>query len=49
MRRDEGARAAPLRALVPLLPYVARHKGRLAAALAALTVASAATLTVPPI
>jgi ATP-binding cassette subfamily B protein len=46
-RRDEGAPAAPLRALVPLLPYVARHKGRLAAALAALSIASAATLTVP--
>jgi ATP-binding cassette subfamily B protein len=46
-RRHEGAPAAPLRALVPLLPYLARYKGRLAAALAALSVASAATLTVP--
>jgi ATP-binding cassette subfamily B protein len=47
LRRQEGAEAAPLRALVPLLPYLARYKGRLAAALAALSVASAATLTVP--
>jgi ATP-binding cassette subfamily B protein len=44
---DSNAPAAPLRALVPLLPYLARHKGRLAAALAALSIASAATLTVP--
>ena len=36
-----------LRALLPLLPYVARHKGWIAAALVALVVASAATLTVP--
>jgi ATP-binding cassette subfamily B protein len=47
VRGDDGAPAAPLHALVPLLPYVARHKGRLAAALAALSVASAATLVVP--
>ncbi|MEA2841997.1 MAG: ATP-binding cassette, subfamily bacterial [Methylobacteriaceae bacterium] len=47
LRRQDGAETAPLRALVPLLPYVARHKGRLAAALAALSVASAATLVVP--
>jgi ATP-binding cassette subfamily B protein len=47
MRRDDGAPAAPLRALVPLLPYLARYRGRLAAALAALSVASAATLLVP--
>jgi ATP-binding cassette subfamily B protein len=47
LRRQDGAETAPLRALVPLLPYVARHKGRLAAALAALSAASAATLTVP--
>ncbi len=38
---------APMRALVPLLPYVRRYKGRIAAAIAALTLASAATLTVP--
>ena len=36
-----------LRALLPLLPYVARHKAWIAAALTALVVASAATLTVP--
>jgi ATP-binding cassette subfamily B protein len=47
MRREDGAQAAPLRALVPLLPYVVRYKGRLLAALAALSVASAATLVVP--
>jgi ATP-binding cassette subfamily B protein len=47
MRREEGPEAAPPRALVPLLSYVAHYKGRLAAALAALSVASAATLTVP--
>jgi ATP-binding cassette subfamily B protein len=47
MRGEDGAPAAPLRALAPLLPYLARYKGRLAAALAALSVASAATLTVP--
>jgi ATP-binding cassette, subfamily B, bacterial len=46
LRRQHGAEA-PLRALVPLLPYLARYKGRLAAALAALSVASAATLVVP--
>jgi ATP-binding cassette subfamily B protein len=47
MRREDRVDAAPLRALLPLLSYVARHKGRLAAALAALSVASAATLVVP--
>ena len=36
-----------LRALVPLLPYAFRYKGRIGAALLALIVASAATLTVP--
>jgi len=36
-----------LRALVPLLPYLARYRGRALAALAALTVASAVTLAVP--
>lgn len=38
---------ASLKALLPLAPYALRYKGRLAAALVALTVASAATLTVP--
>ena len=38
---------APLRALKPLLPYGLRYRGRIAAALVALVVASAATLTVP--
>jgi ATP-binding cassette subfamily B protein len=47
MRSDDAVPAAPLGALVPLLPYVARHKGRLLAALAALSVASGATLVVP--
>ncbi len=36
-----------LKALAPLVPYAARHRGRILAALAALTLASAATLTVP--
>ena len=36
-----------LRALVPLLPYVRRYRGRIGAAFLALMVASAATLTVP--
>ncbi|MBM3608948.1 MAG: ABC transporter, partial [Alphaproteobacteria bacterium] len=36
-----------LRALLPLVPYAGRYRGRIAAALAALTVASIATLTVP--
>ena len=38
---------APLRALKPLLPYGLRYRGRIAAALVALIVASVATLTVP--
>jgi ATP-binding cassette subfamily B protein len=46
-RRGDGPEAAPLRALVPLLPYLARYNGRLVAALVALSVASAATLLVP--
>jgi len=37
MRGEDGAPAAPLRALAPLLPYLARYKGRLVAALAALS------------
>ena len=36
-----------LRALIPLLPYAWRYRLRIGAALVALTVASAATLTVP--
>ena len=36
-----------LRALLPLVPYARRYKGRITAALVALVVASAATLTVP--
>ncbi len=36
-----------LKALKPLLPYAARHKGWIAGALVALTVASGATLTLP--
>ncbi len=36
-----------LKALLPLLPYAGRYRGRIAAALAALTIASIATLTVP--
>ena len=36
-----------LKALLPLLPYAARHRMWILAALLALTVASAATLTVP--
>jgi len=47
---DLGAKRpekAPLRALKPLLPYGLRYRGRIAAALVALVVASAATLTVP--
>jgi len=38
---------APLGALEPLLPYALRHRGRIALALVALLVASAATLAVP--
>ena len=36
-----------LRALLPLVPYAKRYKGRILAALVALSVAAAATLTVP--
>lgn len=36
-----------LKALLPLIPYALRYKGRIFGALAALTVASIATLTVP--
>ena len=38
---------APLSALKPLFPYAARYRGRIAAAVVALIVASAATLTLP--
>ncbi len=41
------ARRAPLSNLKPVLPYALAHKGRIAAALVALVVASAATLVVP--
>ncbi|MDE2364955.1 MAG: ATP-binding cassette domain-containing protein [Hyphomicrobiales bacterium] len=43
----DGRRSRSLAALRPLLPYALRNKGRIAAALVALTVASAATLTFP--
>ena len=46
----DSAAAPPrtsLRALIPLLPYAWRYRLRIGAALVALTVASAATLTVP--
>src|SRR6476620_3427261 len=36
-----------LRALIPLIPYARRYKGRILAAIAALTAAAGATLTVP--
>jgi ATP-binding cassette subfamily B protein len=42
-----SAAKAPLSALAPLLPFAVRYKARIAAALAALAVASAATLVVP--
>ena len=46
--RDRGARRrAPLNALKPLLPYVFAHRGRIAAGLVALALASAAMLVVP--
>src|SRR5215204_5298793 len=38
---------ANLSALTPLVPYALRYRGRIAAALAALVAASAATLVVP--
>ena len=45
----EGGRTgrASLRPLLALTPYVLRHKGMVAAALIALLIAAAATLTVP--
>ncbi len=46
--RDRGAkRRAPLHALKPLLPYAFAHRGRIAAGLVALALASAAMLVVP--
>lgn len=42
-----AARQHAPRALLPLVPYVLRYKARIAAALVALTLAAAATLTVP--
>jgi ATP-binding cassette, subfamily B, bacterial len=43
----QGAERAPMASLRALLPYVARHKGRIAGALVALALASLATLTLP--
>jgi ATP-binding cassette subfamily B protein len=40
-------RRAPLKALLPLLPFAWRYRGRILAALVALCIAAAATLTVP--
>jgi len=42
-----GKRRRSPRALLTLVPYVARYRGRIAAALCALTMAAAATLVVP--
>jgi len=44
---ETAARSASFRALLPLLRYGLRYRGRALAALAALTVSSAATLAVP--
>ena len=41
------AKRTSLRALLPLVPYTRRYTGRILAAVAALSVAAAATLTVP--
>jgi len=43
----DGKRSVKLKPLARLLPYIARYRGRALAALAALIVASAATLIVP--
>ena len=43
----DGPPKSSLRALAPLLPYALRYKGRIAAALVALVLASAATLVIP--
>ncbi len=45
--KEANKPATSLRALLPLVPYARRYKGRILAALAALSVASGATLTVP--
>ena len=47
MTESSASANAPLAALRPLLPYGWRYRGRLMAALAALSVASGATLVVP--
>ena len=44
---DQSRSKAALSALKPLIPYGLAYKGRIAAALAALVLASAATLVVP--
>jgi ATP-binding cassette, subfamily B, bacterial len=44
---DNGRKRNSPKALLALIPYVARYKGRIAAAFVALTVAAAATLVVP--
>ncbi|MDP2409576.1 MAG: ABC transporter transmembrane domain-containing protein [Pseudolabrys sp.] len=44
---ESGARGVKLRPLVKLLPYIGRYRGRVAAAMAALIVASLTTLVVP--
>ena len=44
---EARARRAPLGALKPLLPYALAYRGRIAAALIALVISSAATLVVP--
>lgn len=42
-----AAKRTSLRALLPMLPFALRYRGRIVAAIVALTIASAATLTVP--
>lgn len=42
-----AAKRSSLRALLPMLPFALRYRGRIVAAIVALTIASAATLTVP--
>jgi len=47
-KQDSGAKAeTSLRSLLPLIPFALRHKGRIAAAILALGLASAATLLIP--
>ena len=45
--KEANKSATSLKALLPLIPYAHRYSGRILAALAALIVASGATLTVP--